>query len=227
MPPPKKRCHGDGLPTLACPYYKMDPVRYYGCANLKKFRAIKTIKQHLARRHSDIHCARCKTVFPNEPAHQRHLEEEVCLFKPWDLWDPLITPSQQKELGKRSKGGSVREQWFAIWDIVFPGRPKPPSPYLGTGIPAEFCEYAMDRGSVVLLEELQAAGFREPNTSFSEEARGSYALQAARRALSAVVGGFLSSQLSLTLPSGPSGTPASEVSSRESIPSVFADSGVS
>jgi len=226
MPPPKKRCHGNGLPTLACPYYKLNPVRYRDCAKLDKLWEVKHVKQHLLRRHRYIHCARCATVFLNEAAHRRHLEEVACLFKPWDLRDHLITPEQQKELGKRSKGGSLCEQWFAIWDIVFPGCPKPPSPYLETGISPEFCEYAMGRGPVIILEELRAAGFHEPNTSILG-AQGSCALEVVRRALSAMVGEFVSSQLSLACPSGPSGTPASEVSSRESISSVFADSGVS
>lgn len=63
------------------------------------------------------------------------------------------------ELGQYSKrNAGEMEQWFAIWDIVFPNLPRPPSPYVSDDLQAELSEYQSSSLS-------QAGGGGSDNTS--------------------------------------------------------------
>jgi hypothetical protein len=145
----------------------------------------------------------------------------------------MIDQMQQRELSKKSKLAPEPERWFAVWHILFPDHPRPPSPYyidVGSSDLRLFREYARGRGRTLLLQELQAAEFREPGVSLSEEAQESYTLNAIHQALDSLIQGFLSVCPSLNFPlprsSGNGGSGRSELSERDTASSSFADSGV-
>ncbi|KAH7151739.1 hypothetical protein B0J13DRAFT_619363 [Dactylonectria estremocensis] len=53
------------------------------------------------------------------------------------------------------------EKWFAMWDIVFPGQPRPRSAYMDpdlSGDLSQFREFSNIHGATMLLEELRASG---------------------------------------------------------------------
>ena len=237
MPPPKKPRRGQDLPhhkTLACPFWKLDPRRHRRCLKLDSFWLVNRVKQHLTRSHTEpkIFCDKCKTTFPDEGAKERHLRQDghLCSFKPWN--EHLITRSQQVELHKKSRPDtSEAERWFDIWGILFPGRPRPSSPYIDTGVSddlREFREYTRIRGREVLFERLQAAGFsyRYPDSSLSDEDLEVYRLEAADRALDAMIEDFLSSRSSPGSAQQQGRAVSSDASGQETPVSSFTDSGI-
>ena len=238
MPPPKRPRRGQDFPAnkrLACPFWKLDPVRHRNCLKLEKFSEVNRVKQHLTRKHKepDIFCDRCKTIFQDKDAHQRHLQEasgELCVFKPWDSRDRLITSLQQKELHKKSKAVSEPKRWFAIWHILFPDLPPPSSPYIDMGISDDlrlFREYAQGQGRRVLLEGLRPANFHLPDFWVSEEALEAYRLEAVDRALDSMLDDFMSFRSSPSdHSSGQRRSSRSELSGQGTPLSSFADSGV-
>ncbi|KAK4450896.1 hypothetical protein QBC34DRAFT_276135, partial [Podospora aff. communis PSN243] len=117
---------------------------------------ISYVKQHLARRHTpDFYCHRCFQVFSNEQAYDSHVLEAVCTR---GLSAKLegITQHQSRQLSRRS-GGSVEEQWLAMWKIVFPDDSVPTSIYIDSDQSEDFCllrEFSQERGVEILREEL-------------------------------------------------------------------------
>ncbi len=232
QPPPKKLRREL---SFACPFLIFDPVRHHDCLKSDKLWEVNRVKQHLARRHYQpvLFCDRCKAIFQNRHEHRRHLQEDnaTCTYKSWDSGDFLIDQTQQRELSKRSKSALEPERWFAVWNILFPDHPRPPSPYyidVGSSDLRLFREYARGRGRALLRQELQAAEIREPGVSLSEEAQESYTLSAIHQALDSMIQGFLLSVPSLNRPlprsSGNRGSGRSELSGRDT--SSYADSGV-
>jgi hypothetical protein len=56
--------------------------------------------------------------------------------------DAGISGDQAKRLGKRGPVGSTQEeQWYLVWDIVFPSVVQPSSPYLDADLSEEVCEF--------------------------------------------------------------------------------------
>ncbi|KAI1850803.1 hypothetical protein JX265_013366 [Neoarthrinium moseri] len=117
-------------PMFACPFAKKDPVGYDHCHKHKyKLTEIKHVKQHLARRHLIWDCPRCRQGFRTKGLYDQHLRESVCEVISRDPPEGM-TLEQQPQLSRRSNSRlSPEDQWFAIWDILFPGRPRPMSPY--------------------------------------------------------------------------------------------------
>ncbi|KAK3321794.1 hypothetical protein B0H66DRAFT_450702, partial [Apodospora peruviana] len=231
--------------SLACPFWKLDHVKHRKCLKLEKFQEVNRVKQHLARSHTPIYCERCKTIFQDEAAHQRHLEEDSnsgsCMFKSWDERDG-ITRRQKDELHKKSKANLTESgQWFAVWGILFPSHPPPRSPYIDRGLSDDFCqfrEYARDRGARLVLDALHAAGlFSSCSTNDEEEEQEenveSYRLEAVNRGLDLMFEDWLASRSSQSSESpsasdrrSNNSSARSDLSGNETVGSSFADSGV-
>ncbi|KAL2258659.1 hypothetical protein VTK26DRAFT_7959 [Humicola hyalothermophila] len=219
--------------SLACPFWKFDPVRHRHCLKLEKFLTVNRLKQHLHRRHRepDIYCDRCKKIFENQDAHQRHLQDPpiTCVFQPWDPRDRLINRFQQRELHKKSKGATESERWYGVWDILFADHPRPSSPYIDLDLSEDFRlfqEYARGRGRTILLERLRAEGFRHSDTALSGQALETYSLEAVSRALNSFLESFLAFRPSSDPPTDTRADSAPESLGRETPLSSFADSGV-
>ncbi|KAJ3546448.1 hypothetical protein NM208_g1991 [Fusarium decemcellulare] len=125
---PKKQ--DDVGQRLACPFYKFDSHHYRRCHgyDLKKN---SIVKQHLFRSHlQPKHCDRCLEVFDNEDALREHRRAQQCEVREY-IAPPGITPEQERRLRPRgSQNKSESEQWFEMYEILFPHAKKPKSAYL-------------------------------------------------------------------------------------------------
>jgi hypothetical protein len=120
-PAKKHKATRNSEPIFACPHFKKDPNRY-GCCFKYKLSRIRDVKQHLRRRHSAQHEEGCE-------ASSSDAEQEVT--------DKLT--HQQSENLKKPVGRMLtpEEQWYVIWDTVYPGFAKPNSPYLESRLAEE------------------------------------------------------------------------------------------
>ncbi|KAK7459022.1 hypothetical protein Landi51_00615 [Colletotrichum acutatum] len=116
--------------SLACPFYKADKRTHNRCSLLQLNR-IRDVKQHLYRKHMQPHyCSRCGRQFETQTEERCHTRQQDCSKRANQPPDG-ITHDQQKELKERvDRKLAVKEQWFAVWAIVFPGIPPPDSPYV-------------------------------------------------------------------------------------------------
>lgn len=117
---------------LACPWYKKDPWKYHDCAKYKLQR-IKDVKQHTYRKHMkpSIYCHVCFKVFTKASYMDEHVQRKSCASRAGPKFDG-ITEQQRKQLNRNgNRGRDDSEQWYNIWDTIFPGEFRPRSPYLG------------------------------------------------------------------------------------------------
>jgi hypothetical protein len=154
---------------LACPFCKKDPQKYQVCYR-HKITKISYVKLHLYRKHQlPLHCARCCITFKTEEAQDIHVIAGTCENrKPKPEWSG-ITRSQKQQLEMPvSSRLTEEEQWFTIWDILFPGQPRPHSPYVDSGLSEQLCsfqDFAFETGPAIICDLLIAEGYvaREPN----------------------------------------------------------------
>ncbi|KAK2610059.1 hypothetical protein N8I77_003516 [Diaporthe amygdali] len=118
---------------LACPFQKLDSHKHHECLKYALHR-IKDVKQHVYRRHKqpDYYCARCFEIFKTAETRDEHARRRSC--------DNLDTPGfegisdeQRSKLNKSSSRGlDTQGQWFEMWDIIFPGKERPSSAWVGS-----------------------------------------------------------------------------------------------
>ncbi|KAH7013073.1 hypothetical protein EDB80DRAFT_363857 [Ilyonectria destructans] len=152
---------------LACPFWKLDPVKHYECFSNKTLK-ISYVKQHLERRHTpDFYCQRCYIIFSDAEAIDKHVLEASCTRGPLAMLEG-VSQSQKKQLTCRSKG-SVEEQWYTMWNILFPGRRRPSSIHVDSDQSEDFCrikEFSQREGVIILRHQLQTSGiFSTPGVS--------------------------------------------------------------
>ncbi|KAG6357420.1 hypothetical protein INS49_013297 [Diaporthe citri] len=97
--------------VFACPFQKFDPHKYHKCL---KYRLNRIKDFFTTRDDRDEHSRRadCKTQHP--PRFEG------------------INDDQRNELKKSSpRGKPLQEQWFEVWDVVFPGCQRPQSAFIG------------------------------------------------------------------------------------------------
>ncbi|KAK7702404.1 hypothetical protein SLS64_009696 [Diaporthe eres] len=118
---------------FACPFQKLDSHKYHECLKYELNR-IKDVKQHVYRRHKqpDYYCARCFHIFKTADARDEHARSKDCD----NLEDPRfegISEDQKNRLNKSSSRGlDPQEQWFEMWDIIFPDEQRPSSAWVGS-----------------------------------------------------------------------------------------------
>lgn len=114
-----------GSLSLACPYLMHDPSEHSRCA-IHVLARIKDVKQHLARRHMlPIYCPRCFGQFSTEDDRDEHVQQPICT-RSEERRPSGITAAQKARLERRlEEAQTVDEQWFEIWDILFPEAPRP------------------------------------------------------------------------------------------------------
>ncbi|KAK4449699.1 hypothetical protein QBC34DRAFT_404678 [Podospora aff. communis PSN243] len=142
---------------LACPFWKYDTQRFGICFHIQ-IDTISRLKQHLVRRHTAGPCCpRCEEEFNTEIELHVHLIEGTCNHS---LRGRIagLTPNKRLQLVKRSPPRLTRaEQWFRVFDILFPGVPRPESPYLDDPPPPEvlsFAEFSSTRGPSIIQKIL-------------------------------------------------------------------------
>ncbi len=151
----------EGKPTLllACPFWKLDSQVHDRCFKLILGNASR-VKQHLLRKHSpNFYCQRCHAIFPNEETLGQHIQVQIVTCPHREYSFPQITYQQRLQLSTKSKTDlSEADRWFAIWDIIFPGQPRPSSPYIDAELSEDLCrfrEFAESDGPDIMTTEMQ------------------------------------------------------------------------
>ncbi|KXX83038.1 hypothetical protein MMYC01_200496 [Madurella mycetomatis] len=149
-------------PRLACPYYKKAPMRYYDCHS-KIISSISHLKQHLSRNHQlPVYCPVCKAVFSDEAERDDHAEQQSCQLRT-DVAHEGLTRDQKEQLKRRASPTIPEEQqWFEIFDILFPGyNPRPKSAYINAELIAEtenYQDFERVEGPSIILDTLLQQG---------------------------------------------------------------------
>ncbi|KAI0113684.1 hypothetical protein GGR51DRAFT_506241 [Nemania sp. FL0031] len=156
----KRHKNKDTRQVLACPYWKLDSEKYRSCCKLSHKR-IRDVKQHLHRRHTpEYYCPRCFETFDDSQRYEAHVASPLpCQRQTGGRLDG-ISIAQDKELRKKSdRKLDEEQQWFAIWDILFPNQPRPCSAYVDLALSEElssFKEYWTRRGEDILMNEMNS-----------------------------------------------------------------------
>ncbi|KAK7972178.1 hypothetical protein PG988_006312 [Apiospora saccharicola] len=130
-----------GDKQLVCPWFFQG--RWGEVCN-QKCRRIGDVRQHIFRRHRQpLHCPSCGLTFDSEAASGAHIAQQACARA--DFYHAGVTRDQWADICARAQApphtvnGGDEERWFQIWDIVFPGQPRPRSPYIeGTILTMQF-----------------------------------------------------------------------------------------
>ena len=113
---------------FACPYYKLDRVKYQACLFRQSLKGTNYVKQHLARCHGPHYCPTCGELFSQEGHWNDHIRDGGC--EPREFTLDGMTAEQKQGLDTLSRGGNEVERWFRLWDHLFPNTPRPSTPYL-------------------------------------------------------------------------------------------------
>lgn len=158
----KRRRTSDRQLTFACPYTKKDSMSYRDCYKYRLSR-IRDVKQHLARCHRNPpYCPRCMGTFETEEERDEHIREFSCPSRPLLRLDG-ITEAQKSQLAKKSMANTTPEdQWYAVFDIVFPGhKPRPRSAYVDSELLQDitlYQDFLTSHGPRILSEVLTQRG---------------------------------------------------------------------
>lgn len=155
--------HGESeaYPLFACPFSKRHPVAHKRCYRFH-LKRIRDVKQHLRRRHHNpIYCPVCRRVFDDEDARDRHVIARTCSPNSMPVVHG-ITEAQKKKLGERcTTGVSEEDQWFLVFDIVFPGCARPKSPYVNPLLTEElrsFQDFQASEGPQIVTDYFRRRG---------------------------------------------------------------------
>ncbi|KAG6358306.1 hypothetical protein INS49_014190 [Diaporthe citri] len=223
---------------FACPYTKKDPRSHGACYKYKLSR-IRDVKQHLVRRHRNpLYCPVCMSIFQTEEERDGHVRERSCESRPAIRLDG-ITESQRFQLAKKSAAHSTEEaQWYAVFDIVFPGhQPRPLSPYVNPELIQDitlFENFLMSDGPRVVSDVFTQHGASDWNLPDEERERAAFLRPVFDEGFSLICEQWRarssSSSQDSNLPSGSGSssqnTPPSSSCSREGVdPRAVRDSG--
>lgn len=131
--------------TFACPFYLHDRIRHSDCLNIS-LRRLSDVRQHLLERaHNQVvHCPVCGITFAGRTAEARqrrdaHVQAATCVPSSSPFNYPGITEDEEqriREIARNTRTTHYNEvqRWYMIWDFLFPGAPRPDSPFL-TDVP--------------------------------------------------------------------------------------------
>ncbi|KAK4185024.1 hypothetical protein QBC35DRAFT_504599 [Podospora australis] len=139
---------------LACPFNKLDKTTYRPCRSLV-LRQTSDLRTHLRRYHlQPPFCPICKDTFLDDRRQDKlneHIRQRNCQpnDKPdppgigLDLWDQLTNQrSRERDTPTIARVTTAEERrWFTMWDLLFPGQPRPQSAYHEV---SEFREHVAD-----------------------------------------------------------------------------------
>ncbi len=147
----RQRTAPTNLPRcLACPFYKLDSQRHQDCLGTE-FPSMRSLKQHIIiDHHAPISCPVCHASFDSATHRDEHIVARTCVERDQerdflagvneDQVEKLMLRDNISRSALRRRGqGSEQtrevleeQRWFQVWDIVFPGEPRPASAYLTT-----------------------------------------------------------------------------------------------
>lgn len=209
--PPSKRSKPTNAQHLACPFWKLDQQKHRDCFKHVLTR-IRDVKLHLARKHTPFYCNRCWETFGDETDLDKHAAKPTACTPNSDPRPDWVTRAQTKQLSCRSDSKlSEQEQWFVMWDIIFPAVARPATAHVSTQLTEKLCqfrEYSEARLPDLFAEEIVSDPTLSITTTWGEDP-GVHL----RRIIANVYPRIWDSYLSETSsnPSGPSSHGASQV----------------
>ncbi|KAK8024645.1 hypothetical protein PG993_012711 [Apiospora rasikravindrae] len=129
----KKAKHATDDQLFACPFLKRYPLRHRDCSKYT-FKRVRDVKQHLNRNHRtpEFYCARCWNVFLSAKDRDEHARDAKCQVVQQtnrQFFEGVREEQKERLMQNKGHNKSHEEQWFLIWDIVFPGIRRPSSVY--------------------------------------------------------------------------------------------------
>ncbi|KAI9164158.1 Vegetative incompatibility protein [Paramyrothecium foliicola] len=158
---------------FACPYFKRDPQQFRTCLTRCDLKTIADVKQHLWFAHRlPNFCPVCKQTFETTAAWRLHMMDRSCTKQSLPNFVG-ITQSQMHKLARRAcKSTPEQEQWFEVWNIVFPGEPKPENGFLSGRVESWVCsvrDYWADMGQYIIAQFLLEKGMQNYDLIPNEE----------------------------------------------------------
>ncbi|KAK1980160.1 hypothetical protein LZ30DRAFT_144734 [Colletotrichum cereale] len=130
--------------TLACPFWKKNPDNHRQCYK-KVLSKIKYVKSHLYRFHpAPITCPCCGVEFQSEDVRNEHLRARGCevVERGYIADHEGLTAERMRQVSKRADPRhSEEEQWFFIWETIFPNTPRPSSAYIDGALSEDICNF--------------------------------------------------------------------------------------
>ncbi|KAI5459230.1 hypothetical protein BGZ63DRAFT_426518 [Mariannaea sp. PMI_226] len=160
----KRKMILQGEKRLACVFQKRYPLKHFRCgirSDSPGFDTISHLKGHLRRCHFKPrhYCPRCQTVFPIEADKNQHLLQSIN-FDPCERRSPRDETALPRDgvledqlRARVDQNLSLEGQWYCVWDIVFPGIPRPPDCSIDDEIylhALDYHEFEMTRGTEVI-----------------------------------------------------------------------------
>lgn len=144
--------------SFACPFSKKSPSIYRRCYRYE-LKRVRDVKQHLRRCHRKaVYCPVCSQTFPTEEARDIHVRQRNCPENPRMSVEGISDVQAQKLAARCSSKESPEQQWFHVFEICFPGLPRPRSPYVDRLLSEElqsFRDYASAEGPSIMMEHLR------------------------------------------------------------------------
>lgn len=126
---PTEHLGNEGQLTFACPFYKHDPIAHRSCIFRHTSTKTNYVKQHLRRHHlQPRHCPICGEKFGAESEKNDHIRSSTC--EQQEFQHAGLTESQREQIEQIPRSEQPEERWYKMWDIIFPGEPRPASPYI-------------------------------------------------------------------------------------------------
>ncbi|KAJ1332973.1 myoneurin [Microdochium nivale] len=155
----------DTSPTLGCPFYKHDKLQHDRCLYLQ-LKRIKDVKQHLRRAHAQPHfCPICGTAFADsKEALDEHIIARTCEQRVFIVPEGVTDSHRAKFTQRVARTLSLSEQWFTVWDILFPDTPRPESAFVDgpvAEVSAEIVRWWNRHGQSIVSDHIEAHGGAE------------------------------------------------------------------
>ena len=159
--PRRQRTEDRPRVILACPFYKWDPARYRNCRRILLTK-ISYVKQHILRAHRmPPHCQICNGSFQTDDQLRQHVRSMMCERRPYAPPDG-VTEERMIQLRSRvNQKNSLENQWYEVFDILFPGSTRPASVYLDPELSQdldEFVNYLTTQGPGIILDRVALPG---------------------------------------------------------------------
>ncbi|KAL2106695.1 hypothetical protein VUR80DRAFT_6341 [Thermomyces stellatus] len=155
--PRRQRTEDRPRVILACPFYKWDPARYKNCRRILLTK-ISYVKQHILRAHRmPPHCQICNESFQTDDQMRQHIRSMTCERRPYTPPDG-VTEDQIFQLRSRvNQKNSLENQWYEVFDIIFPGSARPASVFLDPELSQdldEFVNFLTTHGPKIILDKI-------------------------------------------------------------------------
>lgn len=125
---------------LACPFFLWDREKHLSCLHFQ-LRRVKDVKQHISRKHACAQSSQRGSGLTKD--HKRGTTAFFCHKESGltaESCHGSLSKDQIQQLSQRTADGSKLEeedQWYKIWDILFPDSPRnerPKTPYLQSDV---------------------------------------------------------------------------------------------